>query len=163
MSTEDLGKEPFDLFSDEDLQELLADMERPKKSRNVCSCGHSINAHSEVGGRHLCTPGRIYCRCAYPNPVLEAENLRLFMYTTDGLGTGHALSRGLYASKMRNSSTRWLNNPAVCDNCSKELDGIHPVSINTAVPESPRIVRESGHVNKLLCKECYDKWTTLAV
>ena len=161
MSVENLGAEPFDLFTDEALTEFIASRGKKVKSRNVCACGHSMNYHKELGGRQKCTPAKTHCRCANPRAVLEAENLRLFTYSTDGYGKGHALGKGMLASRAHGAAVTWLESEPCCDGCGSVTPELSPVSVNLNDLDRPRVVKESGQVDKLLCEECYIKWTML--
>lgn len=159
MSAESLGVEPFDLFTDEALEEFVASRNKVARSRNVCACGHSMNFHKEIGGRQMCTPAKMHCRCTNPRGVLVAENLRLFLHATSGFGKGHALGKGILACKEKGATWTWVDPEPCCDQCGTLTSELAPVSINTL--GETRLVRESGQTDKLLCGECYVKWTTL--
>lgn len=161
MSSENLGNEPYNVFTDEEIAAFLESRNKPKKSRDVCACGHSMNFHRELGGRQTCRPAKIFCRCANPRPVLTAEDLRMFTYATDGYGEKHALGKGIMASGLKGAGTKWVAETPVCDQCGTVTPYLKAVSINLNDLEHPRAVKESGHVDKLLCGECLVKWTTL--
>lgn len=161
MSSENLGAEPFDLFTDEALAEFIASREKKEKSRNVCACGHSMNYHKELGGRHMCTPAKMFCRCANPRAVMTVENLRMFTYGTDGYGKAHALGKGILACRKTGAAWTWVAEEPCCDSCGALTSELSPVSVNINDVERPRVVKESGQVDKLLCEECYGKWTIL--
>ena len=159
MSADSLGVEPFDLFTDEALEEFVASRAKSPKSRNVCACGHSMNFHKEIGGRQMCTPAKMYCRCTNPRGVMVVENLRLFLHNTTGFGKKHALGKGILSCKEKGAAWEWADAEPCCDVCGTLTSELAPVSVNNL--GEPRLVRESGQIDKLLCGECYVKWTTL--
>ena len=161
MSAESLGAEPFDLFTDEALEEFVSSRSKVVRSRNVCACGHSMNFHKEIGGRQMCTPAKMHCRCTSPRAVLVAENLRLFLHATTGYGKKHALGKGMLASREKGAGVVWVESEPSCDHCGTVTAELAPVSVNTTFADRPRVVKESGQIDKLLCEGCYGKWTTL--
>lgn len=163
MSLESLGAEPFDLFTDEALEEFVSSRTKTARSRNVCACGHSMNFHKEIGGRHMCTPAKMHCRCTHPRGVMTVENLRLFLHSTTGFGKEHALGKGMLASRAKGAAVTWVDAEPCCDHCGTVTTLLAPVSVNTNDAERPRVVRETGQIDKLLCEGCYAKWTTLGV
>lgn len=161
MSGEILGAEPFDLFTDEALEEFVASQTKRVRSRNVCACGHSMNFHKEIGGRQMCTPAKMHCRCVNPRAVLAVENLRLFLRSTEGYGKKHALGKGILASRNKGAAVEWVSSEPCCDDCGVVTAELAPVSVNTTGSDRVRVVKESGQIDKLLCEECYVKWTML--
>jgi hypothetical protein len=144
-------------MSDEALEKFTAGQSTRIKSREVCVCGHSMNYHTDVPGRgSVCAPARISsCRCAEGRPILEADNLRLFMYITTGTAEDHALGKGVNASRKRGAGFRFLENPLKCDGCLEVAQGVYPVAID---PDSQRLSNTSTRINKILCKTCFDAW-----
>lgn len=146
------------------LEKFKTDHAKVERSREVCVCGHSMNFHSEVGGGFICSPAKMTCKCSKPRPVLTAENLRLFMYSTTGVGAQHALGKGILASISRDSGYAWLEDPIKCDRCLEPTDAPIPVSAApTGVEKSILPIDESGTVDKIVCVGCYTLWTTPAL
>lgn len=130
-----------------------------KKERNhsVCVCGHSVSYHTEVGGRHVCSPAKIRsCKCASVRPVLEVQNLRLFMCTTEGSGSEHALGKGITASEANGKEYTWIAPAGLkCDACLGDMTdwaNRHIVSID---PYSGMVAERSTGVDKIVCTSCY--------
>jgi hypothetical protein len=132
---------------------------RKERTRKVCICGHSMNFHTEVGGRSVCSPGKIRsCKCRESRPILESKNLRLFMFVTGGIGNGHALGKGLTASFKRGVGYLWirkngeLSGYAQCDICLSEINDPIPVAID---PLTGSPVEVSTGIDKIVCLPCY--------
>lgn len=124
------------------------------RSREVCACGHSMNCHAFVDGRDvwMCSPARIDCKCTGPKPVLEAENLRLFLKSTTGVGAEHALGKGIVSSLARESAVTWLEEATRCDVCLEVMEFPIPISIDVA---TGRVTDTSSSVTKIVCVSCY--------
>lgn len=133
---------------------------KKNRSREVCVCGHSMNFHTEVGERTVCSPAKMRCKCVKGRAILEASNLRMFMYSTSGIGSEHALGKGLTASVAHGASFTWVGGeggPATCDIClEKTLDPI-PVAVDTLGGQPSTI---STGVDKVVCEGCYLTWAT---
>jgi hypothetical protein len=124
---------------------------RKKRVREVCACGHSMNYHTEmVDGSIMCKPAQIPCNCKNAKPVLEAENLRLFLHSTNGVGNLHALGRGIVSSLTRGVSFRWLNG-GLCQSCGAEESELWPISLN----DQAKPLEKSGPINVVVCQGCY--------
>jgi hypothetical protein len=122
-------------------------------SREVCVCGHAMGHHSTLpNGRTACTPGNTRCKCHNPRAVLKVENLRMFMYTTTGVGIEHALGKGMMASLSRKFSYVWIEDPLKCDWCSFPAED--PISISL---KDGYISDSSEFDNKIVCRECVGK------
>ena len=55
---------------------------KKKRSREICTCGHSMNYHKvakDNSGLTTCSAGNTDCGCIEAKPVLEVDNLRYFM------------------------------------------------------------------------------------
>lgn len=152
----------LDPLSAEAIEKFLKAKEASKerKSRFVCACGHSMNYHTEIGGMHVCRPTKMRCRCTNPRSVLDVEDLRQFTYTTFGYGSEHALGRGMTASVVKGKAVKWVEETPLCDSCLKVVVG-SPIAVSLDTRgEIPRLVKESGQVDKLVCEECFQRWTT---
>ncbi len=118
-------------------------------ARQICICGHSLSRHtkSEVSG--YCNVAKAWCDCAEPMSVLEPEDLRTFVFSTNGVGKKHALAKGLHALRKNGKTARWLIE-RVCFRCGAEGRTVFPA----ALTRDKRIARGSGHTNALLCEPC---------
>jgi hypothetical protein len=118
-------------------------------ARQICICGHSLSRHtkSEVSG--YCNVAKAWCDCAEPMSVLEPEDLRTFVFSTNGVGKKHALAKGLHALRKNGKTARWLIE-RVCFRCGAEGRTVFPA----ALTRDKRIARGSGHSNALLCEPC---------
>lgn len=132
---------------------------RKERTRKVCVCGHSMNFHTEVAGRTICSPAKIRsCKCRESRPILESKNLRLFMFITSGIGNGHALGKGLTASFKKGVGYLWirkngeLSGYAQCDICLGETADPIPVAID---PLTGSPVEVSTGIDKIVCLPCY--------
>ena len=131
-----------------------------KRSRYVCSCGHPLGYHkTSSDGISSCTPFKANCSCVDVHPVLEASDLRKFQYATSesGIGMDHALSKGYVASKSAGTTMTWLatgGERGCCEKCKSEEKDIYPIAIDarTKRPVNPGF---SGHVNRLMCWDCF--------
>ena len=130
-----------------------------KKERNhtVCVCGHSVSYHTEVGDRVVCSPGKIRsCKCAVTRPVLEVQNLRLFMCVTEGSGGDHALGKGITASEANGKEYTWIGTAGVkCDMCLGDMQDWANRHILPIDPLSGTVVERSTGIDKIVCTSCY--------
>ena len=128
-----------------------------RTERTVCSCGHSMNYHARVGEVSICTPAKMDCKCKVERPVLVADNLRMFLNNTSGVGVEHALGKGLVASVARKVNFSWVESPLRCDMCMGEMSEPIPVavSLNDGMPTD-----KSTGVDKIVCMTCYVEWTS---
>lgn len=126
---------------------------RRRKNRQICICGHSVNFHTEIGGRSVCSPGRMTCRCMTVRAVLESDDIRLFLRNTSGVGAEHALGQGLSACVARGVVFEWIENPPLCDMCTQPTgDGLYPVSVN---PHTGQLSDISTGIDKIVCAACF--------
>lgn len=143
---------------EEALKKGLVKRRRRGTTNEVCACGHPLNVHHywEERDRHECKAGKTNCACVTPRAVLTADNLRMFMFATDGPGTKHALGKGMIKSYIGGHKMQWLSDPLHCDICERETDKnrVFPVA---ATPEK-RISSVTTKVNVILCEECYVSW-----
>lgn len=135
---------------------------RKKPTREICTCGHSMNFHKPVGEKVYCSPGRGGCKCENPEAVLEAENTRVFMYGTTGLGVDHALAKGILASIDKGFGFKWIAGDAPkCVKCGDDAVNPYPISIRVVKdPEgNDRSVPTAapGIFNKILCASCFSQ------
>ena len=149
---------PMNPLSQEAADEYLRKMEVPRSSRRrsnrqICICGHSLNFHTEVGDRTVCSPGRMTCRCVKVRAVLKADDIRLFLRNTAGVGGDHALGQGLVACVARKVGFSWIESPPLCDMCTRVMvDGVYPVAIN---PHTGGLSDISTGMDKLVCASCF--------
>jgi len=115
----------------------------------VCLCGHGVTRHTEIPGGHYCLPSRMSCPCLKLRPVIDTEDTRPFMRKTQGMGSLHALSRGLAAVAMKGKDAHWIIE-LVCDKCGEFNDSIIPVPVSKqGVP-----MEEATGLDRLLCPNC---------
>lgn len=124
-------------------------LERPKVSREICICGHATSRHFEYSlGSFMCQVAKMYCPCKKILPVLEVDDTRAFIFTTDGRGNQHALFRGLKRLYQMGKSSRSLisNECWIC----RGVSPIQPVPLSEQnyVSESPQ------SRNAMLCEKC---------
>lgn len=144
----------------EEDKRLKAASAEARKTRLVCACGHSKGAHNGGG----CKPGNTDCWCKHENYVLQAENLRFFIYgTTDSsVGMDHALSKGLMASFGKGKTWKWIDadgeGKPLCAKCKVGTGEPIPISVDDG--QNVPSVGRSGHNNAILCRDCYISWVT---
>ena len=118
-------------------------------ARQVCICGHALARHSTSEITSYCSVGRAWCSCAEVLPVLETDDLRTFVYSTEGIGKKHALAKGLYALRKNGRSARWIIE-RFCFRCGAN----DSVFIPAALTREKRVARGTGYSNALLCESC---------
>lgn len=133
---------------------------RRGQNRQVCKCGHSIGHHSWVEDKqtYKCKAGNTPCLCRTPVPVLEVQNLRHFMYTTTDVGAGHALGRGMVATRANDKTFKWVEEHPKCDKCQEYLSAERlpfPVAISKL---EMKPTNHSTGVDIVICVECYNTW-----
>ena len=130
-----------------------------KKERNhkVCVCGHSVSYHTEVGDRVVCSPAKMRsCRCTTVRPVVEAQNLRLFMCVTTGSGGDHALGKGITASEANGKEYSWIGTAGTkCDACLGDMEDWANRHILSIDPYTGMVAERSTGVDKIVCTSCY--------
>ena len=144
-SIEDIGihLEEMDKYMDS----LKSGVDNP--ARQICICGHSLSRHTKAESSSYCNVAKAWCDCAEPLLVLEPEDLRTFIFSTNGVGKKHALAKGLHALRKNGKSARWLIE-RLCFRCGVEGRTVYP----TALTRDKRIARGAGHTNALLCEAC---------
>lgn len=124
-------------------------MKRNPRDNRICLCGHPVARHKDWGiGTIRCEPSRMMCRCTSLQPVIEADDTRVFLRKTTGSGAFHALGRGMAAARDKNIEVRWIGTPE-CSRC-KNQGPVSPVAVNDAL----RIANEDTGKNALLCASC---------
>lgn len=142
-------------ITEEEARAALAERNlRSRRDRDsrICSCGHSMMAHKydEGLGREICRAGKVICNCVQKEPVLKAQDARVFIRATEGAGTDHALLIGIMSARNKGHTLKWLKDP-ICRVCS--VDGAMPVPMD----ESGRVVSgRSGTRNPFLCDEHFE-------
>lgn len=120
-------------------------------ARQVCICGHLLKRHVNNQNASYCRSARAYCGCQSPLPVLEPEDLRPFVFNSEGVGKKHALAKGIHALHRSGKSARWLVE-LVCFKCYSEVSSVLPVAFSRDF----RITDGVGYSNALLCQGCID-------
>jgi hypothetical protein len=149
---------PVNPLSEQAAENYLRKMKEPRSSRRrtnrqICICGHSLNFHTEVGDRTVCSPGRMTCRCVNVRAVLEVDDIRLFLRNTAGVGAEHALGQGLSACVARGVTFSWIESPPLCDMCTQPMfEGVYPVAVN---PHTGTLTDISTGIDKLVCASCF--------
>lgn len=134
------------------------------KERGVCACGHSMSRHyrSDYSGTWSCNPGKLYCACKDAKVVMVADDLRLFMYATTGVGAEHALGKGMLACIDKGVEFQWVVNgdiaECVCSICKNVTAEPIPVSLQLFGDEY-RPVGQSAAMDGVVCIGCYtERW-----
>lgn len=154
-------------MSDEALEMYRSGRLKKVKDKKVCVCGHPMTYHGRAGDIEICTPAKGRCRCNKSREILKTNNLRKFMYTTEGVGVNHALGKAITSCRADDVAIEWLDatgNKGVdgprCDMCLTEMLEPIPVAIDIAF-DRPAI--SSTGIDKLICMGCYTSWTQAQV
>lgn len=123
--------------------------EKGPRDRRVCACGHAVARHAETYGAIYCKPSRMECPCKKVRPVLETGDTRAFLRKTDGLGSQHALVRGIVAAQKRNKSVKWIIE-LKCDRCGAAAEKLIP----TPVTQRGIATTHPTGFDALLCPAC---------
>jgi hypothetical protein len=158
-----LSDEVLSPLAPEALEKFRVEKVVRPKTRGVCVCGHSMSHHYHSGADDTwsCSPGKTYCACGEGRAVIVADNLRLFMYMTTGVGRDHALGKGILACIESGSEFKWIDGHASCDLCHNETDLPIPVAVNIhngadgATVAFPSNSSESK--NAILCIDCFNQ------
>lgn len=169
MSDENVPLEDLSPLSEASLEDFEGQKKHGPKTREVCACGHSMNRHYQgSNGKWMCTPTRMYCGCSEAQPVLVADNLRLFLYQTTGWGRNHALGKGIVASRGAGAGYRWLTQSGEpeCIFCGEVTDAPIPTAVHVSGRDAngwPITIRSSETAKKdvIACPSCARKeWET---
>jgi hypothetical protein len=133
----------------EEALQTLYEVDNVKKRKEVCSCGHALDKHRDLGiGRKSCEPGKQYCPCKAVKSVLRTSDTRFFLRKTIGGGALHALVLGVASATKAGAEVEWLVEMK-CEKCG------------TAGPVSPVpttqygiVVSEASGYDALLCVNC---------
>lgn len=128
--------------------------ERVRVRQEICICGHPLRRHHVVAGYSVCKPSRMECPCRTPRSVLVVGDSRPFLRKTSGIGSRHALARGLAGLIEKEKEFHWLEGMS-CDRCEQlgrepESGGLVPVSVTMLGGLSDKPER----TNSLLCIRC---------
>lgn len=148
---------PLTPGSPEAIEKYQKDKLKKQRNHSVCVCGHSVSYHTEVGGRSVCSPTTIRsCRCAVVRPVLDVQNLRLFLRVTAGSGGEHALGQGITASDANGKEYSWIEPAGVkCDSCLGDMEDWANRHIIALDPYTGMVAERSTGVDKIVCTSCY--------
>lgn len=140
----------FDVTTEEALAALdKFDAGREKDTR-ICICGHHANRHTQMdNGMVDCKVVKYECSCIKFRPVLKSTLVKPFIRTTTGIGTEHALLKGVAGAVKLGAEIEWIVKPE-CDKCGKDAK-VMPASLN---PLNLKISNMGTRVNQLLCREC---------
>lgn len=137
--------------------------ENPRTNdRRICICGHSMSRHKEsktgnpITG-YGCKPVSFSCPCKRMKPIFEVKNTRYFIARSINSGDGHALVRGLIASKDAIEDFEagvTLISEIKCDNenCGAPTD-LFPVRTDEFGFRLYDDNTDQGH-NLILCEKC---------
>lgn len=128
------------------VDESLRDRPAVRDGR-ICLCGHGVTRHNKETG--YCLPSKMGCPCMKLRPVIDTEDTRPFMRKTQGMGSLHALSRGLAAVAMKGKEAHWIIE-LVCDKCGEFNDSIIPVPVS----KQGVVMNEATGLDFLLCPNC---------
>lgn len=144
-------------MSEEALEMYRAGKLRKVKDKRVCVCGHPMSYHGQAGDIEICTPAKGRCRCTKSREILKTNNLRKFMYTTEGAGVDHALGKGIATCRAEEVQFEWLAGDSIrCDMCLQEMLEPIPVAVDVAF-DRPAV--SSTGIDKMICIGCYASWT----
>lgn len=120
-----------------------------KRDRRICLCGHGVSKHTTYNGILTCKPSAMMCPCKKVNPVLEADDTRVFMRKTEGAAAMHALSRGMYACLESGKEVRWIVD-LHCDRCGSTDKRVVPVPVT----QNGFAADYATGFDALLCDDC---------
>lgn len=137
-----------------------------KRDTRICICGHAMRRHDIVGGRTdlmSCNPNRYHCACKYNNmrAVIAVEDIRVFNRKTEGIGTDHALFRGMQActgdpnassKSPRRAQKITILEPFACAVCGTTEGSILPVAWDPRTGAVSPLVYH-GH-DQFRCQAC---------
>jgi hypothetical protein len=123
------------------------------RKRQICICGHSMLRHSKSSSGSFCSVAKSWCYCSLAVPILEPEDLRPFVYLTDGFGRKHALAKGLESLRGMGKGVKWLID-LQCFKCHSDSRHLILVPLN----RDSRVITSSGFTNALLCRECFEEF-----
>lgn len=127
-------------------------MTRSPRDNRICLCGHGVSKHTEMAGVVNCKPSAMDCPCKKIRPVIETNDTRMFLRSTQGGGAMHALSRGLSALAMAGKSATWLIE-LKCDRCGAVDEVVVPVPITS----NGHSANKATGFDALLCPNCRDE------
>lgn len=129
---------------------------RSRRDGRICMCGHSIKQHLDLGnGDFSCSTARMNCRCRSREVALVADDIRMFLFRTNGPSAQHALIRGIALSAQKGKGVQWVAK-LVCNICESD-DGRKVVPVPAS--RDGRLLREGdGQRNFLVCDECRAKF-----
>lgn len=157
----------FNLVDDSENANQALEEERAKRSPDprICICGHNARSHGsqavkgseshklfELRGIESCAPGRQECPCVGFREVAKCDNVRLFIFKTNGSYAKHALYKGIQQALAKGvdiTQTGEWN----CDAClggAAEGKSVGPVPVNDLRQETDG---PAPHT-LLLCSEC---------
>lgn len=154
-------------FSMEDVKSQLeiAKLKRMETKRDprICKCGHAARGHTsesdseahhafKESGRFACLVGRQYCPCERFEPVMETDDVRQFMFKTEGPAESHALARGAMRAWELGIRVEWIPGTP-CDGCQGQGVPLFPIAIAPGGKESYKPTA----INVLLCATCRGK------
>lgn len=143
--------------------------EKGRRDSRICVCGHAGGAHSPLRvkpgeenkdiiefkfGEIVCQAGKTPCACERFQWVATAQDVRSFIYKTEGAGPLHALTKGAIASEMRGKEVTWRED-LVCFTCLKPSSEVGPL-IAIAYNERKGEAHRSTNMNRLHCETCRD-------
>jgi hypothetical protein len=130
---------------------------RRRALARICTCGHSIGAHRDIGDEWMCTPSAHTCECRSPYALLEVGDARFFTAKTGGAGPRHALTKGILRAQQSGVSVESIRELA-CWRCRQSSDQLVPVPFShdwegKLEPVSGR----GGKATGLYCPDCADE------
>lgn len=148
---------PLTPGSPEAIEKYQKDKLKKQRNHSVCICGHSVSYHTEVGGRSVCSPTTIRsCKCSVVRPVLDVQNLRLFLRVTSGSGGEHALGQGITACDANGKAYEWIGTAGTkCDACLGDMEDWANRHIVALDPFSGLPAERSTGIDKIVCTSCY--------
>lgn len=137
-----------------DLDEAIAlDEEvrnRRPRDRRICLCGHGVSRHEELAGRESCSALGYNCKCRKVQPVLEVDDIRVFLSKTEGTGILHALNRGILSATKKGQNIQWIDGTRICHRCGTDEGRLTPTAVTgNGFPAD----HDTGY-NAILCDTC---------
>lgn len=138
---------------------------RVKPDPRICACGHNARSHASeslptssqyelYSMRQIeqCTPARQTCECKNFDAVVTCDNVRLFIFKTNGAYAEHALTKGIKSAMAKGIRVEPVGEwkCAACGKGATEGVSVGPVPFD----EHRREVAHSGWKTVLMCGDC---------
>jgi hypothetical protein len=127
--------------------------QRAPRDNRICLCGHGVARHTRnERGDLTCQPAKMGCPCKVVRAVIEVEDTRFFLRSTQGGGNMHALYRGMSALAVAGKSFKWITE-LKCDICKAVDEVLTPVPVT----QDGRARSHDTGFHGLLCQSCREE------